>query len=116
MPCQMGATCVDAVNGFGCRCVVGYEGVLCETNTDDCLPGVCLNNATCIDEVANFRLGSVCLFLCVSVCMYVYVCMSGCLYVCLYVRLSVCLFVCLSVCLFVCVSVCLSVNTYIFED
>ena len=30
-PCQHGATCTDAVNGYTCACVIGYTGITCET-------------------------------------------------------------------------------------
>lgn len=30
-PCQNGATCIDGINSFTCKCVPGYTGKLCET-------------------------------------------------------------------------------------
>ena len=53
--CQNGATCANAVGGFDCLCVNGFEGDLCETNVDDCAGGRCLNGGTCLDYVGSFR-------------------------------------------------------------
>ena len=30
-PCQNGATCIDGINSFTCKCVPGYTGKVCET-------------------------------------------------------------------------------------
>ena len=32
-PCQNGATCVDAFLSFTCICIIGYEGIMCETSS-----------------------------------------------------------------------------------
>ena len=40
---------------FSCQCVFGFEGDRCETNIDDCLIHTCLNNATCVDLVDDYR-------------------------------------------------------------
>ena len=32
---------------FRCICPLGYEGVRCEINADDCIGNRCQNNATC---------------------------------------------------------------------
>ena len=66
-------------------------------------------------NVHSFRIGSVCVYVCLSVCLYVcmYVCVSVCLFICVCVCLSVCVCLCLSVCacvsVYLCVCVCLSV-------
>ena len=31
--CENGGSCVDQVNGYGCNCVGGYTGTLCQTGT-----------------------------------------------------------------------------------
>ena len=34
-PCQYGGTCYDAINGYACTCMRGYEGSDCETGLYD---------------------------------------------------------------------------------
>lgn len=34
---------------------VGYEGVFCQINTDDCASQPCLNNGKCIDKINSFH-------------------------------------------------------------
>ena len=45
----------DLFDDYTCDCVVGYYGSDCELEIDECLPGPCLNNATCVDLVADYR-------------------------------------------------------------
>ncbi|XP_038064999.1 fibropellin-3-like [Patiria miniata] len=52
-PCQNGV-CFDEVDGFGCECSPGYEGTLCEINTDDCAIDPCQNGGVCVDDVNGF--------------------------------------------------------------
>ena len=56
--CKNGATCTNFVGGYTCRCINGWEGVDCATNTDDCLTqdgsSKCLHGGTCIDNVGKF--------------------------------------------------------------
>lgn len=33
----------------------GTLGIICEINVDDCLPGACHNNGTCVDKVGGFE-------------------------------------------------------------
>uniref|UniRef100_A0A671QBF0 Neurogenic locus notch homolog protein 1 n=1 Tax=Sinocyclocheilus anshuiensis TaxID=1608454 RepID=A0A671QBF0_9TELE len=70
-PCQNDATCLDQIGGFHCICMpeahhycgltdglfwcVGYEGVFCQINTDDCASQPCLNNGKCIDKINSFH-------------------------------------------------------------
>ena len=43
---------------FRCICPLGYEGVRCEINADDCIGNRCQNNATCknSDQKSRFDL------------------------------------------------------------
>ena len=44
----------DMLNDYNCTCASGFVGLHCETEVDDCLPGPCENNATCIDQVDGY--------------------------------------------------------------
>ncbi|XP_064079819.1 uncharacterized protein LOC135196919 isoform X6 [Macrobrachium nipponense] len=53
-PCYYGAWCTNLTNtDFICHCSPGYEGVLCEVDTDECSSAPCSNGATCVDGVAS---------------------------------------------------------------
>ncbi|CAJ1066506.1 protein delta homolog 2 [Xyrichtys novacula] len=56
-PCKNGGQCEDA-DGFAeeltCRCLIGFTGLRCETNVDDCLMKPCASGATCLDGVNRF--------------------------------------------------------------
>mgnify|MGYP000015760698 CR=1 FL=1 len=46
--------CQDGINAFTCICDVGYQGLLCEINIDDCLVNSCQNGGTCVDLINDF--------------------------------------------------------------
>jgi hypothetical protein len=54
--CQNGATCVDDINRYSCRCPPTYMGELCEQDVDECgqRPSVCQNGATCTNSIGGF--------------------------------------------------------------
>jgi len=53
--CQNGASCVmDENEEAKCVCAAGYEGELCEINTDECASNPCLNNGKCVDGVNKY--------------------------------------------------------------
>ncbi|KAG7249096.1 hypothetical protein CRUP_014358 [Coryphaenoides rupestris] len=52
-PCHNGAKCYDRPNGYECRCAEGYEGTLCESNTNNCQPDPC-HHGTCVDAIASY--------------------------------------------------------------
>ena len=38
----------DKLNGFECVCEIGYTGLACDQNVDDCVPVSCQDGGTCI--------------------------------------------------------------------
>ena len=46
----MNGTCTHKINGYGCTCADGFEGVNCETDTDECASTPCKNGGTCTDK------------------------------------------------------------------
>lgn len=54
--CQNGATCVDGINSYTCRCPSTYTGRFCEHDVDECSlrPSVCQNGATCTNSIGGF--------------------------------------------------------------
>ncbi|NXC48749.1 CRUM1 protein, partial [Penelope pileata] len=53
-PCLHAGTCEDLFNSFSCACSAGWEGLLCESNIDDCQSSPCVHG-DCVDEVADFQ-------------------------------------------------------------
>ncbi|ETE61174.1 Crumbs-like 1, partial [Ophiophagus hannah] len=53
-PCHHEGSCLDLFNAFSCACQPGWEGPLCETNTDDCKSSPCLHGQ-CEDLVGDFQ-------------------------------------------------------------
>eukprot|EP00117_Sycon_ciliatum_P049872 scpid4789/ scgid4721/ Neurogenic locus notch homolog protein 1 len=64
-PCSNYSTCYDAVNGYVCKCAVGLHGYHCTlpcpagTTGQDCTqahyacrPGLCVNGASCVEDVS----------------------------------------------------------------
>ncbi|CAH1272075.1 CRB1 [Branchiostoma lanceolatum] len=54
--CEDGKVCFISEDGLGtdCQCPLGYTGVNCADNIDECDPDPCQNNATCIDGINKF--------------------------------------------------------------
>ena len=52
--CGNGGQCVDEWNDFRCQCRLGYEGLQCETNPDNCVVHNCVNEVTCLDGEGDF--------------------------------------------------------------
>ncbi|PIK54543.1 putative neurogenic locus notch-like protein 1 [Apostichopus japonicus] len=46
-----GGTCIDSINMFLCTCPLGFEGVFCENDTNECYSDPCMNGGTCIDSI-----------------------------------------------------------------
>ena len=47
-----GGVCVQDGNSFICQCEAGYEGTLCEMDTDDCEDDLCYG--VCVDQIAGY--------------------------------------------------------------
>ncbi|NXX60715.1 CRUM1 protein, partial [Scopus umbretta] len=53
-PCLNAGTCEDLFNSFSCACSAGWQGLLCESNIDDCQSSPCVHG-DCVDAVADFQ-------------------------------------------------------------
>eukprot|EP01047_Picozoa_sp_COSAG01_P002838 COSAG01_NODE_78_length_28136_cov_10.014481_10_plen_2561_part_01 len=58
-PCRNGASCTDLVDGFECACPLGWSGLRCDKNLDECSSLPCYVNGTvngtgCIDMVDSY--------------------------------------------------------------
>ncbi|XP_078690659.1 uncharacterized protein LOC144921486 [Branchiostoma floridae x Branchiostoma belcheri] len=54
-PCGVHAiACQDQIGSYRCVCEVGFTGVHCEVNINDCHDGSCRNGGTCVDGIANY--------------------------------------------------------------
>ena len=56
-PCAIVGTesCIDHLDNYTCVCKLGYRGRHCEINIDECEMHVCLNGASCMDDVNGYR-------------------------------------------------------------
>ena len=46
---------MNTPGSFRCDCPVGFTGERCEININECESSPCLNDATCLDDVGEFR-------------------------------------------------------------
>ena len=53
-PCLNNGTCLEDSESFECDCMPGYEGKVCEQETDECLSSPCLHGA-CQDRENDFH-------------------------------------------------------------
>ncbi|XP_028852348.1 protein crumbs homolog 2b isoform X1 [Denticeps clupeoides] len=54
MPCMNNGTCLDLFHAFSCACAPGWEGELCQNDTDECASRPCAHG-TCRDMPAGYR-------------------------------------------------------------
>ncbi|XP_056147811.1 protein crumbs homolog 1-like [Lampris incognitus] len=52
-PCLNQGICQDQFNDFNCSCVSGWEGELCQTETNECSSAPCVYG-TCTDQLADY--------------------------------------------------------------
>ncbi|XP_053386521.1 collagen alpha-4(VI) chain-like [Mercenaria mercenaria] len=52
-PCKYG-TCTDGIGTYTCTCQAGYEGINCETETNECDSNPCQNGGTCHDHLNSY--------------------------------------------------------------
>ncbi|XP_061546314.1 protein eyes shut homolog isoform X4 [Phycodurus eques] len=51
-PCLHNSTCLTRSDGMAfCECPAGFEGRLCETDTNECSSNPCRDNGDCLDQV-----------------------------------------------------------------
>jgi hypothetical protein len=57
LPCHNGGNCSTTPPSHYkvCQCPVGYAGLSCETNIDDCVGVTCPEPTQCLDEVNGYR-------------------------------------------------------------
>ncbi len=46
--------CENTLYGYKCNCILGFAGIHCEVNIDECNPNPCKNEGRCIDGVNAF--------------------------------------------------------------
>ncbi|XP_028919839.1 protein crumbs homolog 1 isoform X2 [Ornithorhynchus anatinus] len=52
-PCLHGGDCEDTYDSYRCACPVGWTGMRCEINVDECLSNPCVHG-NCSDRVASY--------------------------------------------------------------
>ena len=54
--CGNNGYCISYDNGYHykCKCNIGYAGVTCDYNVDDCLGRPCKNEASCVDGIDDY--------------------------------------------------------------
>lgn len=53
-PCKNEAKCIRMDSRYKCLCENGFEGLHCDTNTNDCKQHKCKSGSTCIDSISNY--------------------------------------------------------------
>ncbi|XP_035826909.1 protein jagged-1b-like [Aplysia californica] len=52
--CHDGATCMDHIGYYTCKCPPGRTGVYCDGEINECASSPCHNGGTCVDESNGF--------------------------------------------------------------
>ncbi|XP_004625362.1 protein crumbs homolog 1 isoform X1 [Octodon degus] len=53
-PCLHGGNCEDLYNSYHCSCPLGWSGIFCEFNIDDCFSNPCIHG-NCSDRVGAYH-------------------------------------------------------------
>jgi len=48
------AVCADGLSSFTCTCILGFSGLRCETDINDCASNPCKNGGDCRDGVNSY--------------------------------------------------------------
>lgn len=54
-PCQNGGFCLTTDATPICQCSLGYTGVRCEIDINECDSMPCFNRGICMDEIGSYR-------------------------------------------------------------
>ena len=54
-PCRHGASCIDGINAYDCKCQNGYEGSQCQDDINECSANPCQHGASCHDLLGRYR-------------------------------------------------------------
>lgn len=53
-PCKNGATCIDAIFDYSCKCTTGWKNKNCDQDINECELGYCKNGATCNNTAGSY--------------------------------------------------------------
>lgn len=54
-PCKNGGFCLTTDVSPVCTCSLGYTGIFCETDINECEPAPCQNGGECIDLIGQYK-------------------------------------------------------------
>lgn len=49
-PCQHNGTCIDLSPYYECLCLIGYKGMHCDEDINECASSPCHNNGACFQK------------------------------------------------------------------
>lgn len=51
--CNNDVMCVEVVKGYKCNCKLGFIGVNCDIEEDECVLSLCIKGFFCVDKVGD---------------------------------------------------------------